>query len=67
MGMKKGEIARLLHTTPAAISQYLSGKRGKEISRKEVIQEAIRRILAGEDASKVICSVCREVRERAIG
>ncbi len=67
MGMRKGEIARILHTTPAAISQYLSGKRGRDIPKRELIHWAIQRILAGEDAGRVICSICREVRERAVG
>ena len=56
-GFKVKDIARLLNMTPAAVSQYLHGKRGKEIKVKG-IEELVKKALRGELRQEDICSVC---------
>ncbi len=63
-GKKTGEIAKLLDTTPAAISQYISGKRGHfSLSKSE-----LKKICKIADKSKIkqkeICELCKEITNR---
>ena len=44
-GMSVNEIARLLGVTPAAVSMYISGKRGREhVELNDAVREAIKRL-----------------------
>ncbi len=69
-GHSQLEVARLLETAPAAISQYLSGKRGYRIEFDDDIRAELERaadeIASGEtaDVSVRLCAICRTIRER---
>ena len=64
-GLSQSESAEKLNISPAAVSQYLSGKRGKiNITDKEIIKEfnssAERIIKVGDDILvSEICKLCR--------
>ena len=70
-GVKQAEIARLLGVTPAAVSQYVKGKRGKRVTLPPEIQKKIsvsaRKIstngIADEDLSREICELCIQARK----
>ncbi len=70
-GHSQLQAARLLDTAPAAISQYLSGKRGYRIEFDDDIRAEIERaadeLASGDDAnvSARLCAICRSIRERA--
>ena len=56
-GLKVKEIAELLGMTPAAVSQYLHGKRGKEV-RVKGIDALVEKALRGELKQEDICNLC---------
>ena len=64
-GLSQSETAEKLNISPAAVSQYLSGKRGKKnISNKEIIIEiskSAERIIESADDILVseTCKLCR--------
>jgi predicted transcriptional regulator len=64
-GYSVTQIARMLDTTPAAVSQYLSGKRGKSVPEKfhDDIVRMADKLVAGGDISDDICSICKKMRE----
>jgi predicted transcriptional regulator len=70
-GRSQQEAARLLEMAPAAISQYLSGKRGYRIEFDDEIRAEIDRaadeLASGNttDVSARLCTICRSIRERA--
>lgn len=70
-GHSQLQAARLLETAPAAISQYLSGKRGYRIEFDDDIKAEIERaadeLASGDDADVParLCAICRSIRERA--
>lgn len=65
MGVKQTEIARLMGMTPAAVSQYVKGKRGTAMEFdarvKERINTSARRIagsgVSGDDLFREICEL----------
>ncbi|MBR9680761.1 MAG: hypothetical protein GOU98_02965 [Candidatus Altiarchaeota archaeon] len=67
-GKKQNEIARMLHITPAAVTQYIKGKRAKvKLNEKElegVVELAKISLEAGELEEKNICKLCDEVGKR---
>jgi predicted transcriptional regulator len=69
-GHSQLEVARLLETAPAAISQYLSGKRGYRIEFDDDIKAELERaadeIANGTtaDVPARLCAICRSIRER---
>jgi len=67
-GFSVTQIAKMLETSPAAISQYLSGKRGKDVPPqfKEDIKRLAERLAAGEDISKELCDLCNRIRESGV-
>ena len=70
--LNQKQAAEKLGVTPAAISQYLSGKRGKiEITDDEILKEikksAERIIREGEDyIVKETCRICTIIRKKNI-
>jgi len=70
-GHSQLQAARLLDMAPAAISQYLSGKRGYRIEFDDEIKAEIERAadeIADGDPDAVparLCSICRTLRDRA--
>jgi predicted transcriptional regulator len=66
--LTQAEVARRLGLTEAAISQYLSGKRGKEIKPtkelKSRIKESAKRLSESKDKVAIIeiCKLCQMVR-----
>jgi predicted transcriptional regulator len=70
-GHSQLQAARLLDMAPAAISQYLSGKRGYRIEFDDDIKAEIERAadeIANGNATDVparLCAICRSLRERA--
>jgi predicted transcriptional regulator len=69
-GHSQLEVARLLETAPAAISQYLSGKRGYRIEFDDDIKAELERaadeIANGTtaDVPARLCAICSSIRER---
>lgn len=65
-GYSVTQIAKMLETTPAAVSQYLSGKRGKGIpeSFHDDVVRLADMLAAGEDISKELCALCNKIREK---
>lgn len=68
-GATRQEAATLLDTTPSAISQYLSGKRGYRIVFEDEIRSLIRELAgdlhSGEDPNLTnrICQICMLLRK----
>lgn len=70
LGVKQAEIARLLGVTPAAVSQYVKGKRGKVVTFtpeiKKMINKSAKKIASGEmdeeGLSREICELCIRAR-----
>jgi len=70
LGVKQAEIARMMGVTPAAVSQYIKGKRGKVIQFdagvKKLITASAKKIastgITGEDLSREICELCIQAR-----
>ena len=71
-GLNQKQTAEKLGITPAAISQYLSGKRGNfEIKDKDILKEikiSAKRIVEAEDSAVVeeTCRICIIMRKRNI-
>ena len=69
MGMSQLETARLLDMTPAAISQYRTGKRGYHIVFEGKVKESLTQLAQDLHASRVddlagqICKICAQIRE----
>ena len=64
-GMKTGEISKILETSPAAISQYISGKRGHMTLLKGELK-TIHKMAKNHEKMKKneICKLCKEVSDR---
>ncbi|MCQ6963666.1 transcriptional regulator [Methanolobus chelungpuianus] len=73
LGLTQQETARLLDTTPSAISQYLSKKRGYKIEFEADVKKAIQSIAQdlskGEvkDISLCICNICTMLQDHDSG
>ncbi|MDN5367264.1 MAG: uncharacterized protein PWQ11_675 [Candidatus Diapherotrites archaeon] len=65
-GYSVTQIARMLETSPAAVSQYLSGKRGKDVPPEylDEIKKLADRLATGEDISEDLCDLCNKIREK---
>ena len=71
LGVKQAEIARMMGVTPAAVSQYVKGKRGKVIQFdagvRKLITSSAKRIastgISDEDLSREICELCIQARK----
>ncbi|MDN5358520.1 MAG: uncharacterized protein PWP76_363 [Candidatus Diapherotrites archaeon] len=60
-GLKQREVAEMLGLTPAALTQYLKGKRGKT-ELPEWIKEKIRDYAGRADCIN-LCDVCTDIRK----
>jgi uncharacterized protein len=61
-GMSQSDAARKLGMTRAAISQYMSRKRGADIELSGELDELIERwamVVSGEDEHITLCDVCK--------
>lgn len=69
-GKKQNEIARMLSVTPAAVTQYVKGKRAKldltADEMKKVTQLAEFGIKNGKIDEDRICGLCDQMRERLV-
>lgn len=77
-GMRRIDASRKMELTPAAITQYLKGRRGtaflEELSRSERAMEIISEIAEviareetnAEDLMEKICMACNEIRSQGI-
>ncbi len=70
-GLRQTDIAELLGVSPAAVSQYLSRKRGcsdrvEEVAGEE-IHESARRIMNGQPVEQELCRLCRIIQRRING
>lgn len=77
-GMRRIDASRKMELTPAAITQYLKGRRGmtllEELSRSERALEIISEIaeamareeIHAEDLMEKICMACNEIRSQGI-
>ena len=63
-GKKTGEIAKILETTPAAVSQYLSGKRGKNQLNSQEKDEIKKLTELDEIPQEKICELCKKITRR---
>ena len=68
--LSQRETATILDTTEAAISRYISGKRGVlEITDEDVLKEieiSVKKILKNKNSSieDEICSICKLIRTK---
>ncbi|WGI16677.1 helix-turn-helix domain-containing protein [Methanonatronarchaeum sp. AMET-Sl] len=72
MGMSQQKVSEIIGITPAAISQYVSGKRGYEMEFKGEVREKIQDFAQqtynqGEaDVLQGVCSICDVVKENGV-
>jgi len=74
LGMRNSEIAQALDITPSAVSQYLSSKRGSDVSlgrsASSKVSELARRIHRGalepQEMLSEICSICATARSEGV-
>lgn len=65
LGRKQSEVAALLGITPAAVTQYVKGKRAK-VSLNESEKRDARKIALKDSIDEdAICSLCRKMRKRS--
>ncbi|HDH81870.1 MAG: helix-turn-helix domain-containing protein [Thermoplasmata archaeon] len=67
--MQQKDAAKLLGVTNAAISQYISGKRGNvdfDGIGKEEFKKSVENIVGGIPAEKEICRLCKFLMESGI-
>ncbi len=68
MGLPQKEVSIILGITPAAVSQYVSKKRGYKIEFQDAVKDDIKRlandILQGgvDNLSLRICEICMKLR-----
>ena len=70
LGMPQVEIAKSLGVTPAAVSQYMKKKRGREIGLSAKVREEIKKLAKKIKAGKVggcsvvsgVCAICAIAR-----
>jgi uncharacterized protein len=72
-GMKQKDIAKILDSTEAAISQYLSGKRAadfkipKEVAGSlDIVSEEISKGSNQKVLQFGICQICKEIRTKGL-
>ncbi len=67
-GVSQRDISKLMNITPAAVSQYVSGKRGYSIVFRDDIRYEISRLAEDlmnggvEDLTERICEICKRAR-----
>jgi predicted transcriptional regulator len=68
-GMPQQQVANRLGLSKAAVSQYVSSKRGKDVCFPSDIEEKIKDLaeslagsLAGNDAVSSLCAVCKGIQ-----
>lgn len=73
-GISLYDVAKTLEITPAAVSNYISGKRGKDLSKVLLTSEEYRSELEGlasrllskdaglDDIIEFVCEICRDAR-----
>jgi predicted transcriptional regulator len=70
MGKKQNEVAKMLHVTPAAVTQYLKGKRGKiklnGAEKSEAMKIASHGLKKGSIVEKDICHLCEKMQSRIL-
>ena len=70
-GMRQIDVADLLGVSPAAVSQYLSKKRGCGSEVEETIQKELdvssQAIMDGESIREELCRLCRILQRRMNG
>ena len=70
-GKRQNEIAKMLHITPAAVTQYIKGKRAKiklnGDEKIEVSRIAKIGIKKGSIVEKDICHLCGKMQSRLSG
>lgn len=67
--MQQKEVAKLLGVTNAAISQYISRKRGNvdfDGIGKEEFKKSVENIVRGIPAEKEICRLCKFLMENGV-
>lgn len=68
-GEKQKDVAEALDLTPAAVTQYIKGKRGKRLEltdgEKDDVNKLVRKVLeGGELRHKDICRLCEKINSR---
>ncbi len=64
MGVRQSEVSKMLNLTPAAVSQYISGKRGYAVDFEsedaEKVRELAEEMIEGDvkNFGQRICSIC---------
>ncbi len=67
-GLSVSQIAELLETTPASVSLYLRGRRGRKVDvPRERIVAIVDKLLRGEDVSQDLCDLCRQISASSTG
>ncbi|MBR9690023.1 MAG: Fis family transcriptional regulator [Candidatus Altiarchaeota archaeon] len=66
-GKKQNEVARLLHVTPAAVTQYIKGKRAKteltDSEKKQVSKIASKCMKKNVLDEEQLCSLCKKMQK----
>lgn len=69
-GLTQQEVSNKLEITPAAVSQYVSGKRGQKINFSNEIKNKMKKeakqIIKKEEKqpSDLICIICSEIKDK---
>ena len=60
-GLNQKQVSEILELTPAAVSQYLSNKRGGDITDKDILCEVDKsvRIIFEKGTAKLVSEICR--------
>jgi predicted transcriptional regulator len=72
-GISQLEVAKMLDTTPSAVSQYLTKKRGYRVEFEGEVKKSIRRLAEEIKAGTVpdivpkICEICMQLRKNDSG
>jgi len=67
-GISQKEVSKMLGITPAAVSQYVSKKRGHKIDFKDDVKDEIKRLASDiirggtDDPALKICKICMMLR-----
>ncbi len=69
-GMTQSEAAKRLGVTPAAVSQYIHKKRGRQLPRSQVYNEEIKAAVqkiceeaSREELYKIVCNCCHQLQK----
>ncbi|MDO5851023.1 MAG: transcriptional regulator [Methanobacteriaceae archaeon] len=74
LGMKQNQISKILNITQAAVSQYISDKRGNDIQFNKDIEDKIKQLAIDLKEESVdsnllipkICEICKQIKTEEV-